>query len=55
LEVPLITAVLVTGVGAEQIEYHDPALAYGPVSVLCAEFLLAWSEMEGLAAFLSRR
>jgi len=47
-------AVLVTGVGVEQIEYHDPALAYGPVSALRAEFLLAWSEMEELAAFLSQ-
>ena len=46
--------VLVANIGTEQIAYHDPALAYGPVSALRAEFLLAWSEMDGRAAFLSR-
>lgn len=46
--------VLVVSVGAEQIAYHDPALAHGPVSALRAEFLLAWSEMDERIAFLSR-
>lgn len=46
--------VLVANIGTEQIAYHDPALAYGPVSALRAEFLLAWSEMDGRAAFLGR-
>jgi len=46
--------VLVVDVGAEQIVYHDPALARGPVSALRAEFLLAWGEMDQRAAFLSR-
>ncbi len=46
--------VLVVDVGAEQIAYHDPALAYGPVSALRAEFLLAWSEMDERVAFMSR-
>ena len=44
--------VLVANIGTEQIAYHDPALAYGPVSALRAEFLLAWSEMDGRAVFL---
>ncbi len=46
--------VLVANVGVEQITYHDPALAYGPVSALCAEFLLAWNNMDEQVAFLSR-
>jgi hypothetical protein len=46
--------VLVVNTGAEQIVYQDPALSYGPVSTLCAEFLLAWSEMDERAAFLSK-
>ncbi|MBC8450278.1 MAG: hypothetical protein H8D78_21300 [Chloroflexi bacterium] len=44
---------LMADVGSEQIAYHDPALAYGPVSALLAEFLLAWGEMDERAAFLS--
>jgi len=48
-------AVLVVKVDAEQITYHDPSLAYGPVSALCDEFLLAWGEMDEQAAFVSRR
>jgi hypothetical protein len=46
--------VLVVGLGPDQITYHDPALADGPVSALRGEFLLAWSEMAELAAFLSK-
>ena len=46
--------VLVVNVGAEQIAYHDPALARGPVTALCTEFLLAWWEMDKRVAFLSR-
>lgn len=46
--------VLVVDVGVEQIAYHDPALAYGSVSALRAEFLLAWSEMDERVAFMSR-
>jgi hypothetical protein len=38
----------------EQIAYHDPALSYGPVSTLLAEFLLAWGEMDEQVAFVSR-
>jgi ABC-type bacteriocin/lantibiotic exporter with double-glycine peptidase domain len=46
--------VLVLGAGPEQITYHDPALAYGPVSALRTEFLLAWSEMDERTALLSQ-
>jgi ABC-type bacteriocin/lantibiotic exporter with double-glycine peptidase domain len=46
--------VSVISIGNEQITYHDPALSYGPVSTLLAEFLLAWSEMDEQAAFLGR-
>ncbi len=46
--------VLVVGINVEQIVYQDPALSYGPVSTLHAEFLLAWSEMDERAAFLRR-
>jgi len=46
--------VMVTNIGIEQVTYHDPALTCGPVSALRAEFLLAWSEMDQRAAFLSR-
>ncbi len=45
--------VLVIDVG-DPVSYHDPALAYGPVFTLRTEFLLAWSEMDERAAFLSR-
>ncbi len=37
----------------EQIAYHDPMLAHGPVSALLTEFLLAWSEMDERTAILS--
>jgi ABC-type bacteriocin/lantibiotic exporter with double-glycine peptidase domain len=47
-------AVLITKVTADQITYHDPVLAYGPVSALLAEFLLAWGEMDQRMALLSR-
>ena len=47
--------VLMVDAGAEQVTYHDPALAHGPVSTLSAEFFLAWSEMDERAAFLSRK
>lgn len=46
--------VLMVDVGPEQVTYHDPALTHGPVFALRAEFLLAWSEMDGRAAFLRR-
>jgi uncharacterized protein YvpB len=46
--------VLVMDTDPERIVYHDPALARGPVSASHAEFLLAWSEMDGQTAFLSR-
>ena len=42
----------VTNIGVEQVTYHDPALAYGPVSARRAEFLgcLAWyATLMGLA------
>ena len=45
---------LVVSIDGDQIAYHDPALAYGPVSALLAEFLLAWDEMDRRAALLSR-
>lgn len=45
--------VLVANINVEQITYQDPALSYGPVSTLHAEFLLAWSGMDERAAFLS--
>ena len=47
-------AVLVINADVEQVTYHDPALSYGPVSTLLAEFLLAWSVMDERVAFLSR-
>ncbi|MEJ2749512.1 MAG: C39 family peptidase [Anaerolineae bacterium] len=46
--------VLVVHVNSDQVTYHDPALAQGPVSVLRDEFLLAWSYMAEKAAFLTR-
>lgn len=48
-------AVLITNITTDQVMYHDPALAYGPVSALLAEFLLAWGEMDEQAAILSRK
>jgi len=45
---------LVISIDNERVTYHDPALSYGPVSTLLAEFLLAWSEMDEQAAFLGR-
>jgi len=47
--------VLITSIGAEQITYHDPALTSGPASASLAEFLLAWSEMDNRAAFISEK
>ena len=47
--------VLVVSVDAEQVAYHDPALPYGPVLSLRAEFLLAWVEMDGRVALLGRK
>ncbi len=44
--------VLVVNVGPGRITYYDPALAQGPVSASRDEFLLSWSEMAELAAFL---
>ena len=44
--------VLVASVELNQITYYDPALADGPVSAVRGEFLLAWSEMAELTAFL---
>lgn len=44
--------VLAVSADAQQVAYHDPALPYGPVFSLSAEFLLAWGEMDGRAAFL---
>ncbi|HEX9926850.1 MAG TPA: C39 family peptidase [Anaerolineae bacterium] len=46
--------VLIVGIDAEQVTYHDPALTYGPVSTSRGEYLLAWSEMSELVAFLTR-
>ncbi len=48
-------AVLMVEVSSDQVSYHDPALAQGPVSVSHDEFLLAWSYMAERAAFLARR
>lgn len=45
---------LTIGIDSEQVTYHDPALARGPVSALRGEFLLAWSEMGERAALVSR-
>jgi hypothetical protein len=47
-------AVLISEAQSTVIMYHDPALSYGPVSVLRDEFLLAWSEMSEKAAFIRR-
>jgi ABC-type bacteriocin/lantibiotic exporter with double-glycine peptidase domain len=46
--------VLVVGLGLDQVTYHDPALADGPASAPRGEFLLAWSEMAELTAFLRK-
>jgi ABC-type bacteriocin/lantibiotic exporter with double-glycine peptidase domain len=48
-------SVLIVGIDDEQIVYHDPALARGPVSALLTEFLLAWGEMDEQVALLRRR
>jgi hypothetical protein len=45
-------AVLVREVEATQVVYHDPVLPGGPVSVSRDEFLLAWSEMAEMVAFI---
>jgi hypothetical protein len=47
--------VLVVDVSADHVTYHDPGLDQGPVSAPRGEFLLAWSEMSELAAFLSHQ
>lgn len=47
-------SLLIIKVDPDQITYHDPALADGPVSAVLNEFLLAWSEMDQQAAFLQR-
>jgi len=44
--------VLVVNVGLDRITYYDPALSQGPVSASRNEFLLSWSEMAELTAFL---
>ena len=46
-------AVLVIDIQDEQIFYHDPMLPTGPVETSLNGFLLAWSDMEELTAFLS--
>jgi hypothetical protein len=46
---------LVLSITTDQVTYHDPAFPQGPVSAPRGEFLLAWSEMAELTAFLSRR
>jgi hypothetical protein len=46
--------VLVVNVDLDYITYHDPAFANGPISALRQEFLLAWSYMAELAAFVSQ-
>lgn len=48
-------SILIIGIDDEQITYYDPALAYGPVSALLTEFLLAWGEMDEQVALLRRR
>jgi ABC-type bacteriocin/lantibiotic exporter with double-glycine peptidase domain len=45
--------VLVGEITAHTVVYYDPALDEGPVAAPLNEFLLAWSEMSELAAFLS--
>jgi hypothetical protein len=45
--------ILVVNISSQQITYHDPALANGPITAPRDEFLLAWTEMSELAAFLS--
>jgi ABC-type bacteriocin/lantibiotic exporter with double-glycine peptidase domain len=42
--------VLIVGVTPDQVSYHDPAWSEGPVSAVRDEFLLAWGEMDELAA-----
>lgn len=46
--------VFVTTINPEWIRYHDPVLPHGPVAAPPGEFLLAWSEMAELAAFVRR-
>jgi hypothetical protein len=50
----IVSVDLDNGNGNERVTYHDPALSYGPVSTVLAEFLLAWSEMDEQVAFVSR-
>lgn len=43
---------LITDIQINQVYYHDPSLSTGPVTVSLNAFLLAWSDMEELAATL---
>lgn len=42
--------VLIVSITPDQVSYHDPALAEGPVSASRDEFSLAWSDMDELTA-----
>jgi hypothetical protein len=48
-------AVLVVGMDEQSVYVHDPAFDQGPVAVDSDEFWLAWDEMEGRYAVLTRR
>jgi hypothetical protein len=47
-------AVVLTEITPPFAAYHDPALPTGPVQASLEEFLLAWSEMDEMAAILRR-
>ena len=45
---------VVVGLDEHNVHLHDPALDHGPVAVPTADFWLAWDEMEGRYAVLTR-
>jgi ABC-type bacteriocin/lantibiotic exporter with double-glycine peptidase domain len=48
-------AVVVVSLDENTVHLHDPALDHGPVTVPTSDFWLAWDEMEGRYAVLTKR
>lgn len=46
---------VIVGLDENCVHLHDPALDHGPVTVPIADFWLAWDEMEGRYAVLTKR
>jgi ABC-type bacteriocin/lantibiotic exporter with double-glycine peptidase domain len=47
-------AILIVQIYKQDIVYHDPALAHGPVTALLDEFYIGWTEMSEQTAILRR-